>query len=223
MRRKPKSKHIQEGVRLCRVVHPVVMILCLLGITPAVFAQQRINGKVVNKSTASPIVNATVTIESSLLSTNRTATTDNDGHFSFSSLNPGRYTLKVSPEGYYGEQVTLLLSPRATQQVDIELNPKASVKEEVTVTAKPKLLDESQAATIITLDPDQFLALPTARRTQLTDIITPYVASAVGSHDNLVHLRGNELSLNNFINGVSFLITHTSCSPLEFPRKSSSP
>ena len=204
MRRKPKSRHNQEVVRFCRVVHPVVVILCLLGITSPVWAQQRITGKVMNKSTASPIASATVTIESSLLSTNKTATTDNDGHFSFSSLNPGRYTIKVSPEGYYGEQVTLLLSPRATQQVDIELNPKASVKEEVTVTAKPKLLDESQAATVITLDPDQFLALPTARRTQLTDIITPYVASAVGSHDNLVHLRGNELSLNNFINGVSF-------------------
>jgi len=26
----------------------------------------------------------------------------------------------------------------------------------------------------------------------------------VASHDNLVHLRGNELSLNNFVNGVSF-------------------
>ena len=47
-------------------------------------------------------------------------------------------------------------------------------------------------------------ALPAARRTQLSDMITPFVSSAVAGHDNLVHLRGNELSLNTFINGVSF-------------------
>ena len=35
-------------------------------------------------------------------------------------------------------------------------------------------------------------------------MITPFVSSAVAGHDNLVHLRGNELSLNTFINGVSF-------------------
>jgi hypothetical protein len=199
-----KSRPIREKVGSFLFPSPLVVLLCLWGFTPAVFAQQRINGKVVNKNTASPVPKILVTLESNLLSTPKTVKTDSEGHFSFSTLNPGRYTLKVAPEGFYGEQITLMLGPRATQQVEFELNPKASVQEEVTVTAKPKLLDESQAATAVVLDPDQFLALPAARRTQLTDIITPYVASAVGGHDNLVHLRGNELSLNTFMNGVSF-------------------
>jgi hypothetical protein len=65
-------------------------------------------------------------------------------------------------------------------------------------------MDETEAATATTLTREQIDALPYARRAQLTEIITPFVSSAVGSHDNLVHLRGNELSLNTFINGVSF-------------------
>jgi outer membrane receptor protein involved in Fe transport len=112
--------------------------------------------------------------------------------------------VRAAAEKFYTEQVTLVLTPRAAQQIDFELSPLASVREEVTIHAQTKLLDETQAATISTITPDQISALPTARRIQVTDIITASVSSAVAGHDNLVHLRGNELSLNTFINGVSF-------------------
>ena len=47
--------------------------------------------------------------------------------------------------------------------------------------------------------------LPPARRTNLPDLVSALVPSAVASHDNFVHLRGNELSLNTSLNGVSFI------------------
>ncbi|HXI92257.1 MAG TPA: TonB-dependent receptor, partial [Blastocatellia bacterium] len=121
-----------------------------------------------------------------------------------SVLSPGFYTLTVSAARFYNEQLTFSLSPRAAQQVRIELAPLATVQEQLTVHAESKLVNETESATTITINVAQIAALPTGRKIQLTDIITPFVASAVGSHDNLVHLRGNELSLNNFINGVSF-------------------
>ena len=89
-------------------------------------------------------------------------------------------------------------------RVDLKLVPVADIRAQVTVATQPKLLDETEAATIVNLDAKQLEGLPAARRTQLTDAITPFVSSAVAGHDNFVHLRGNELSLNTFINGVSF-------------------
>ena len=167
-------------------------------------AQQRISGTVVDKSDGSPIAGAMTMLESPLLSTGRTMTTDVEGRFSFAGLSPGNYTVKASAESFYPEVLTLHLGPRATQEVNFELSLREPLAQKITVTATPKLLDEAQASTMTTLDRDQFLSLPSGRRTQLTEIITPFVSSAVGSHDNLVHLRGNELSLNTFLNGVSF-------------------
>jgi outer membrane receptor protein involved in Fe transport len=181
-----------------------VFVCCWLGICPSISAQQRIYGKVLDKNIGSPIVAATVLLESSLFSADRRATTDSEGRFSFVNLSPGRYTIRVSADQFYAEELALFLAPRAQQEVDFELTPQLKITEEINVTARLKLLDETQAATMTTIDREQLLSLPGGRRTQLTDIITPFVSSAVGSHDNLVHLRGNELSLNNFLNGVSF-------------------
>lgn len=182
----------------------VVMPLWFLLICSAVLAQQRIQGTVTRKDTQRPVAAATVKLESDLLPSRQVATTGSDGHFSFASLSPGSYTVSASAEKFYTEEVTILLAPRATQHIDFGLIPVAQVQEQVTVRAEPKLLDETQAATLTTISSEQIRLLPAARRTQLTELITPFVASAVGGHDNLVHLRGNELSLNTFINGVSF-------------------
>jgi outer membrane receptor protein involved in Fe transport len=167
-------------------------------------AQQRVTGIVADKSSGQPVSAANVKLEGDALSAERTTTTDAEGRFSLSVLSPGFYTLTVSAAGFYTEQLTFSLSPRAAQQVRIELAPLATVKEQVTVHAESKLVNETESATTITINVAQISALPTGRKIQLTDIITPFASSAVGSHDNLVHLRGNELSLNNFINGVSF-------------------
>jgi TonB dependent receptor/Carboxypeptidase regulatory-like domain len=167
-------------------------------------AQQRVTGIVADKSSGQPVSAASVKLEGDALSTERATTTDTEGRFSLSVLSPGFYTLTVSAARFYTEQLTFLLPPRAAQQVRFELAPVAAVNEQVTVHAESKLVNETQSATTITINVAQISALPTGRKIQLTDIITPFAASAVGSHDNLVHLRGNELSLNNFINGVSF-------------------
>lgn len=166
-------------------------------------AQQRITGKVTDKNTRQPIA-ATVTLESDLLAGERVTTPDAEGRFAFVGVSPGRYTVSASADKFYTEKIILVVSPRGISQVSFELNPLARVDEQITVRAKSKLLDEAQASTVATINRDQIDLVPTARRTQLTDIVTPFVASAVGSHDNLVHLRGNELSLNTFVNGISF-------------------
>ncbi|HXU08676.1 MAG TPA: TonB-dependent receptor [Blastocatellia bacterium] len=167
-------------------------------------AQQRVTGTVIDRNSGRPVSASKVTLEGDLLQTERTTTTDAKGLFSLSVLSPGSYTLTVSADRFYAERLTFSLAPRATQQVRIELAPVAAVAEEVTVRAEPKVVNDTESATTTTITFMQISSLPTGRKIHLTDIITPFVGSAVGSHDNLVHLRGNELSLNNFINGVSF-------------------
>lgn len=167
-------------------------------------AQQRISGKVTDKDTSSPIAGASVKLESDLLDSRQLATTGSTGGFSFANLSPGRYKVSASADKFYTEQVVLTLSPRETRQIEFQLTKLATVQEQVTVRSEAKLLNESQASTLTNLSRDQIADLPSARRANLSDIVTSFVSSAVAGHDNLVHLRGNELSLNTFVNGVSF-------------------
>ncbi|HTF37244.1 MAG TPA: TonB-dependent receptor [Blastocatellia bacterium] len=192
------------GGTRCVIVRVGALLLWTLAAGSTAAAQQRVTGIVADKSSGQPVSSASVKLEGDALSAERATTTDAEGRFSLSVLSPGFYKLTVSAAGFYTEQLTFSLSPRAAQQVRIELAPLATVKEQVTVHAESKLVNETESATTITINVAQISALPTGRKIQLTDIITPFAASAVGSHDNLVHLRGNELSLNNFINGVSF-------------------
>jgi len=180
------------------------LLLCFLFVETTAYAQQRISGAIINKTTGAPVTGATVTLEGDLLASALTTKSDVEGRFSFVNLSPGRYDISVTAEAFHQQQATITLGPRGTRQIDFELSPVATIKEQVTVNARAKLSDETEAATATTLTHEQIESLPSARRTQLTEIITPFVSSAVGSHDNLVHLRGNELSLNTFINGVSF-------------------
>jgi hypothetical protein len=180
------------------------LLLCFFFVEITAFAQQRISGAITNKTTGAPVSGATVTLEGDLLAYALTTKSDVEGRFSFVNLSPGRYDISVKAETFHQQQATITLGPRGTRQIDFELSPAATIREQVTVNARAKLSDETEAATATTLTHEQIESLPSARRTQLTEIITPFVSSAVGSHDNLVHLRGNELSLNTFINGVSF-------------------
>src|SRR4030095_15870756 len=180
------------------------LLLCFLFVETTALAQQRISGAITNKTTVASVSGATVKLESDMLATALTTKSDAEGHFSFVNLSPGRYDMSVTAETFQQQRATITLGPRGTRQIDFELIPVATIQEQITVNARAKLMDETEAATATTLTREQIDALPYARRAQLTEIITPFVSSAVGSHDNLVHLRGNELSLNTFINGVSF-------------------
>lgn len=167
-------------------------------------AQQRITGTARDQTNGIPLSGISVRLTGELLSSGLSAMTDGEGRFAFPNLTPGVYTVVASADTFRTREVTLTLRPRTTFQVAIDLSPIADIQEQVTVTSTTKLLDETEAATVTNLNLKQIEDLPAARRSELTDIITPYVSSAVAGHDNFVHLRGNELSLNTFINGVSF-------------------
>ena len=167
-------------------------------------AQQRIGGTVTDGLKHSPVKAASVRLEGGLFTMPAETRTDAEGRFSFAGLAPRRYTISVSADDFYAQSATVTLAPREVRELDFELAPLAGIREQVTVRARSQSLDEAVSASTRTIDAEQLEALPAARRAQLTDAVTPFVSSAVAGHDNLVHLRGNELSLNTFVNGVSF-------------------
>lgn len=59
-------------------------------------AAAQINGQVIDAQTESPIPN--VRVEMPVVG--KTATTDEEGNFTFENLNPGKYTLEINHEGY---------------------------------------------------------------------------------------------------------------------------
>jgi hypothetical protein len=96
------------------------------------FAQQRVGGAITNKTTGAPVSGATINLESDLLSTALTTTSDAEGRFSFANLSPGRYDLSVSADTFHRRQLTFTLGPRATRQFDFELSPTRFVSASLT-------------------------------------------------------------------------------------------
>jgi hypothetical protein len=172
--------------------------------TPAL-GQQSIIGRVSSRVTNSPIAGASVKLESPGLAVSVTTVTDSDGRFRVTRIPPGEYTVTVSAPGFYPAAVTLTLVPRAVQPLEFELDPLARITERMEVRAAPLLLDEAQGASIALIESPFEQRLPLARRMHLPDLVSAFVSSAVAGHDNLIHLRGNELSLNMSMNGVSFV------------------
>jgi hypothetical protein len=93
----------------------------------AATAQQRISGSAIDKGTRAPIAAVTVRLESNLLASAVATATDADGRFSFAGLSPGGYSVSVSADTFYPQQVALTLGPLATQQLSFELEPLAAI------------------------------------------------------------------------------------------------
>ncbi|HNG96607.1 MAG TPA: carboxypeptidase regulatory-like domain-containing protein, partial [Acidobacteriota bacterium] len=162
-------------------------------------------GTVRYQSTQEPASGVVVQIQRQGLAMPIEAQSDSTGRFFFNRLSPGGYTITATLKDYVADAVVFTLVPRTVQQVELELRSRIAVAETVEVKAKRLLLDETQGASVEVIDPSFEDRLPAARRTNLPDLIAAFVPSAVASHDNFVHLRGNELSLNTSLNGVSFI------------------
>ena len=166
-------------------------------------AQQRIDGTVVDATSAAPLTSATVTLSGASIDTPIVVQTTDAGRFAFPALIPGTYQVEVARAGYASQQTTLSVTPRAVRELRVELARLPSINEQATI-RDVQTLDPTETASITNINRARLDLLPPARRTQLIDVVAPFVSSAVSGHDNLIHLEGNELSLNTFVNGVSF-------------------
>ncbi len=189
-------------MRLVRCGCSAVVFLLLA--TFAAAQQGSVVGRVVAADSGAPALSARVQLSDGSGIVHDTVVNDN-GEFSFPSVAPGEYQLSVSSDGYLQVVETLALQPRQPVFFEVELPRHTVLTEEVAVSARPPGVDPQATGS------SRFLtrrALDAANLPSVVDVPTlaEYVLPGVViSHDNFVHVRGNELSLHQFINGVSFL------------------
>ncbi len=106
-----------------------VIFLILCASTPLQAAE--IAGRVTDAETRMPIANASVRILNDDLATK----TDDRGHFAFSDLTPGDYSLAITHIAYQAGQRTSLVTGKT--DVAIELSPRAFPLDEFSVIADP--------------------------------------------------------------------------------------
>src|SRR5205823_14444146 len=78
------------------------------------------------------------------------------------------------------------------------------ITESVQVRASAESIASTYSPNSTTLDGQFFDERPLAQRNNLPDIIASAAPGMIRSHDDFVHVRGHEVALNAFINGVSF-------------------
>src|SRR5438876_771297 len=172
---------------------------------PLLFGQSEsaIYGTVAAKADGSVLPNSAVRIQSEATSTVLTTTTGSDGRFTFTALVPGQYMIAVSHENFQEQALRLTLKPREVQNIRFEL-PIRGIAESVEVQAPIEPIASTYSPSSTALDKQFVDDLPVAQRNNLPDMIAVAAPGMIRSHDDFVHVRGHEVALNTFINGVSF-------------------
>jgi hypothetical protein len=130
------------------------------------------------------------------------ALTDEQGRFAFQRLSPGRYRLTIAPPGFRPERRIVQLAPREVLVLDFLLDVEP-LRQELTVESERSLPVGAQTRGTF-LQEGQIAMLPRPKQVHLPEIIAALVPHATRSHDDLVHVRGTELSLHTVLNGVFF-------------------
>lgn len=184
----------------------VVGLSCWLwGLTPALRAQGEgaIHGSVVAKSDGSALPNAQLRLEGPDLPQPLLATSGEDGHFGFQRLTAGRYTLVATHKDFLEQKVEFTLKPREVQNFTVELSLQPH-EESVEVKAEAEPIASTYSPSSTALQKETFDEMPAPQRNNLTDAIVIAAPGMIRGHDDFVHVRGEEIALNTFIDGVSF-------------------
>jgi outer membrane receptor protein involved in Fe transport len=175
-------------------------ILVATLLTASTRAQSLLEGRVTD-SAGKPLPGAELVLKRGGVELRRSA--DADGRFRYLALPAGEYELVISAAGYYSAEQELAVRPRQPVVVQIALAPTVSAKETLEVRSADISLGETASARLLTHA--ELAALPEPLKRDLPTLALSTFPGATLSHDNFVHVRGNEVSLQEFINGISFL------------------
>ena len=131
--------------------------------------------------------------------------TGNDGKFHFAAVDAGAYQIKTDASGFYPAVYELTIRPRQPISLTIELQPTRPVQETVEVKALYRTVDPEKTGSSQTFTREALDALPDPLVENTNNLVANLMPGASQSHDNFINVRGNEFSLHEFINGVSFL------------------
>jgi hypothetical protein len=169
------------------------------------YAQSSVEG-VVKTSAGEPVATAQVSLTHAGASAPAQKTVaDATGRVHFSAVNSGPNIVQSEAPGYFPREYELVLRPREPVSLSIELAPKTTVSENVEVTAQYQTIDPAKTGSSQTFSHEQLERLMDPMVENTSNLVANLMPGASQSHDNFINVRGNEFSLHEFINGVSFL------------------
>ncbi len=168
------------------------------------FAQANIQGQVMERG-GGVLSQAVVQLQKANSTLAASTQADSGGRFAFNPIEPGDYRLVVKVPGFYDGEYEIALRPRQALQLTVELTRQSGLKQQIEVHSNYTDLDTGQTGATHFLSRNTLLALPTAMTRDVPTLALNSFPGASLSHDNFVHVRGNEVSLHEFINGVGFL------------------
>jgi hypothetical protein len=187
-----------------RTVRWISLVFVVLAASLCV-AQSSVEG-VVRNTAGAPVPAAHVSlIHAGNSAPAQTAMADAEGRFHFSAVNGGQYVIKTEAQGFFPRDYQMVLPPRETVSLTIELAPRTTVRENVEVTAQYQTIDPGKTGSSQTFSHQQLERLPDPMVENTSNLVANLMPGASQSHDNFINVRGNEFSLHEFINGVSFL------------------
>lgn len=187
---------------LLSVVRRCGLVLLVLS-AGVVWAQSSLEGRVTDaKGAAAPAAQVELRSQSAIIAV---AKTDSYGQFRFPSLESGEYKLLLRATGFFDQELRILVKPRQALSLQLTIQPRTTLSSRVEVQAPLLDVDPQQTGTSRLLTHAQLEQMPAPLRKDVPTLAENIAPGAVASHDNFVHVRGNELSLHEFINGVSFL------------------
>jgi len=191
--------------------HFPLLLVGLLAAGPGAttaFSQSESGGASLEGSVHSPdgkaVPNASVRITATATGYGRTVATRADGRFVAPLLPVGRYSLEVTATGFMtAKRDDVMLRVGTTQTVDIDLKA-ATAAEQITVSNEAGLIDQSDPAGSLTIDPRSISDLP-ARGRNFPDFIllTPSVIQE-SDRSGLVISGQRSINSNVSIDGADF-------------------
>jgi outer membrane receptor protein involved in Fe transport len=166
-------------------------------------AEGAIQGVVIAAADQSGVPNTTVRLEGPAENGSRQVVTEADGRFGFQRLTPGDYVLVVEHANFAETRSALTLRPREVRNVILELALR-SVQQSVEVQGETNEIPTTYSPGSTLLSSRRLDSLPLTQSTNLPDVIVTSSPGMIRGHDDFVHIRGHEIALNPFINGVAF-------------------
>ena len=184
-----------------RVLFSILFVLGSLNVITAQTPTGRLLGTV-SSPDGGVLPNATVEVKFNQTGKTQTATTGEDGAFSFAQLEPGEYTVTVTSSGFKGfvaNQVKIDIGRDYNLSPILEVG---SVQETVTVTAGADVVTSTSAQVTNVVSPQQILSLPLITRNPLN--LTTLQAGVSSNPNQNTSINGMRTTLTNITrDGIS--------------------
>jgi hypothetical protein len=179
-------------------------LVCLLWGLPVVAQTTSTIEGTVKDPQGAVVAGAQITASSPSLGTERTTTSDQEGHYRLTALPPGNYAVSASQKGFATRNFeNLELTLNRTLTLDIQVEVGTLIQGGVDITAAAQLIDPTASSTGGTITPRQIVDLPVNGREYLDLMqLVPGIAinrQADPGTDNATPVLGERSGNNNFL------------------------